>query len=280
MYVACRDAVTKSIGFDLIEGLNWLELNSFEMMLDRSYRNVYGYDLKRDLEKFKKILLENAFNINCILLANDLGRDLNLESKYVLDAIDIASRLDVRVLRINAVMKQIEGYTLDKYVERTLKFIDIVKNRLMEMDMCLAVENHGVISNNFDYLKRVLDNTDSDIFGVTLDTGNFYWYGYPINTVYKIVEEIAGRVRHTHIKNCVAKDGRKNVQRKPGEIAMMPLDRGDVDLEKVILTLYRKGYRRDLTVEDESLGKFKVEERKYIVKRDVEYLKEILNKIF
>ncbi|RLE69791.1 MAG: hypothetical protein DRJ45_06180, partial [Thermoprotei archaeon] len=224
MYVSCRDAIIRSIGFDLVGGLSWLGIDSFEMKLDRNYRNAFEYNLKKDLEEFRKILSENDFTVNCILLANDLGKDLSLEVKYVLDAIDIASRLDVRVLRINAIMKEIEGYTLDKYVKRTLEFIDIVKNRLRETNMCLAVENHGVISNNFDYLKRVLDATDPEIFGVTLDTGNFYWYGYPINTVHKIIEEIADRVKHTHMKNAVAKNGRKNVKRNVGEIVMAPLD--------------------------------------------------------
>ena len=279
MYVSCRDAIIRSIGFDLVGGLSWLGIDSFEMKLDRNYRNAFEYNLKKDLEEFKKILSENDFTVNCILLANDLGKDLSLEVKYVLDAIDIASRLDVRVLRINAIMKEIEGYTLDKYVKRTLEFIDIVKNRLRETNMCLAVENHGVISNNFDYLKRVLDATDPEIFGVTLDTGNFYWYGYPIDIVHKIIEEIADRVKHTHMKNAVAKNGRKNVKRNVGEIVMAPLDKGDVDLEKVVMTLYRKGYRGDLTIEDESLGRFKAEERKYIVRNDVKYLKKILDKI-
>ena len=37
--------------------------------------------------------------------------------------------------------------------------------------------------------------------GLTLDTGNFYWYGHPLSKVYELYEMFASRVFHTHCKS-------------------------------------------------------------------------------
>ncbi len=55
-----------------------------------------------------------------------------------------------------------------------------------------------------------------------------------------------------------------------------PLYEGDIDFHRVIGTLRRAGYTGDLCIEDESLGKFPAAQRRGILAKEIQYLKECL----
>ncbi len=115
--------------------------------------------------------------------------------------------------------------------------------------------------------------------GLTLDTGNFYWYGYPLQEVYKIILDFAPYVKHTHLKNVSYSEERRNVVRKPGEgwpKVAAPLYVGDINLERVVDMLNKAGYDKDLTIEDESLGNFPREQRAEILRKDIEFVKRLI----
>lgn len=57
----------------------------------------------------------------------------------------------------------------------------------------------------------------------------------------------------------------------------MPLYEGDIDLKRVIRVLREAGYTGDLTIEDESLGKYVEEERKIVLKKDIEFIKKLIS---
>ena len=72
----------------------------------------------------------------------------------------------------------------------------------------------------------------------------------------------------------------KNVRVANGNIKMAPLyEEGEVDFQYVIEVLLKEGYERDITVEDESLGKLRPEERKEVLRRDVEFLRKIVKEV-
>ena len=59
-----------------------------------------------------------------------------------------------------------------------------------------------------------------------------------------------------------------------------PLDEGDISLEKVLGILKDAGYKGDLCIEDESLGKWTTSsERIAVLKRDVSHLQNILERL-
>jgi sugar phosphate isomerase/epimerase len=61
---------------------------------------------------------------------------------------------------------------------------------------------------------------------------------------------------------------------------MCPFDEGDIDLSKVVGMLAEAGYKGDLCIEDESLGKCKsAEEKLQVFKRDVAALKKALDSV-
>ncbi|MBU2495925.1 MAG: sugar phosphate isomerase/epimerase, partial [Candidatus Omnitrophica bacterium] len=55
-----------------------------------------------------------------------------------------------------------------------------------------------------------------------------------------------------------------------------PIYEGDLDHGRVIRILKETGYDGPLTIEDESLGKFEPANQKEVLKKDVSYLKKLL----
>jgi len=287
MFLGVRD-IPKSYSFsNLFEMLNELDVKSFELRITRdlkfaeeiekSFQEYLNLDDVYNFNKLRKKLEEQGYVISALLLANDfMPNILDEQVKYVVLSCEIAEKLGVEVVRINGPMREIDGYTVDMYVELTKKALDIIKNNCK---VTLAIENHGVISNRPDYLEKLFSLYDPEFLGLTLDTGNFYWYGHPLSKVYDIIKKFASRVKHTHIKNATVPPNNREKIRKPAQVIMAPLYEGDIDLRQVFKLLREKGYTRDLTIEDESMGRFTPEERKNIIRKDVAFLKEILKSL-
>jgi sugar phosphate isomerase/epimerase len=118
----------------------------------------------------------------------------------------------------------------------------------------------------------------SNRLGLTLDTGNFYWFGHPLSKVYELYEAFAPRVFHTHCKSIKFPPSERQKQRpvgwEYGKYAC-PIYEGDIDFRRVLKTLIAAGYTGDLCVEDESLGRFPAAERGKILAKEVRYLKDL-----
>jgi len=282
MFIAIRDVLLKSLGFnDVFEGLRHLGLNSIELALDRELKAVAFHNIKlkdfSSINEFKSLLKENNIHICALLLGNDLGSEnLEKELKYIKSSMEIAKELGVKVVRVNAVMKLRPNWTLSDALKVTVKALKEASE--YDKKIWLAVENHGIISNKREFLRSLFENTKGFRIGLTLDTCNFYWYGYPLTKVYEIYEEFAKYVKHTHIKNATA-IGPRDSFRKPGEVQMKPLYEGDIDLKRTVLTLMKSGYEGDLTIEDESLGHYSVKERRKIIVKDIQFLERILKEV-
>lgn len=290
MFLSIRDFTVKWVGYDTVfKGLKDLGIPSFELFvsrelkvesyLDMGYVTELGFNVatREDREDLKKRLKDAELTVCAILVENDFSsEDLNKEVDYVLSAIKVASELEVNVVRINAVMRPIQGYDLDKHVKRVADAVGKCMTSCHNLGVSLAVENHGVIANKREFLRSLFQKVNDEHLGLTLDTGNFYWFGYPLKEVYDIVEEFASKVKHTHVKNAIVEPNMRETFRKPGDVRMAPLYQGDIDLGRVVKMLKKAGYDYDLTIEDESLGVFKDKERLEVLKKDIEFIRRLL----
>lgn len=290
MFLSIRDFTVKWVGYDTVfGGLKDLGIPSFELFvsrelkvesyLDMGYVTELGFDVssKEAREDLKRRLREAGLSVCAILVENDFSsEDLNKEVDYVISAIKVASELEVGVVRINAVMRPIPGYDLEKHVKRVADAVGKCMNLCHNLGVSLAVENHGVIANKREFLRSLFQTVDDESLGLTLDTGNFYWFGYPLREVYDIVEEFASKVKHTHVKNATVEPDRRETFREPGDVEMAPLYKGDINLERIVEILRKAGYDYDLTIEDESLGMFKGEERLAVLRKDIEFIRKLI----
>lgn len=188
-----------------------------------------------------------------------------------------AKALDVRAVRIDVVPRKLAGKP-----DEFLRFAIDMGKRLVKVaegsELHYGVENHGDTSNKPEFLRKLFDGIGSPKFGLTLDTANFYWFGHPLSKLYVIYEEFAPRVFHTHCKSIRYPEDRRDAQRPMGweyDKYTCPLYEGDIDFKRVAAILRQAGYRGDLCVENESLGRFPEGERAGILKREAELLRKL-----
>jgi len=295
MFVSVRDFTVVWVGYEnLVEGLKALGISKYEMHVNKKLsQDTYidmgqevklGFNLRTTEERKNFVkFCENAGIAPCaILLENDFSNnDLGEEISYIKEATQLADDIGVKVIRINPHMRIKKDHSVEFYSKQFVEILTRIIEETSNSSVVYAVENHGYIGNNEQFLDYIFAEINSSRFGLTLDTGNFYWYGYPLSKVHQLIERYARFVRHTHLKNLKYPEDKKEVQRKPGEgfpEIGAPLYEGDIDLNKVIQFLKEANYNGDLTIEDESLGNYEQNERKEILKKDIEFVKSLISK--
>ncbi|MGB9758905.1 MAG: sugar phosphate isomerase/epimerase family protein [Thermoproteota archaeon] len=295
MFVSVRDFTVVWVGYkNLAEGLKELGIDKYEMHVNRKLsQDTYidmgqevklGFNLKSTEERKNFVSFSESMGIKpcAILLENDFSNDnLEEEINYIKEATRLADDIGVEVIRINPHMKVKKNQSIDFYSTQFTEILTSIIDETSDSSVVYAVENHGYIGNNEQFLDYVFKEISSSRFGLTLDTGNFYWYGYPLSKVHQLIEKYARFVRHTHLKNLKYPEAKREAQRKPGEgfpKVGVPLYEGDIDFKKVIRLLKEANYNGDLTIEDESLGNYDQKERKEILKKDVEFIKSLISK--
>ena len=145
-----------------------------------------------------------------------------------------------------------------------------------------AVENHSNTTNDPAFLHPVLDQVGSKRLGVTLDIGNFYWFGHPLSKVYELCETFAPYVFHTHCKNIRYPAAERQRRRPMGwEYAeyARPVDQGDIDYVRVATILSKVGYHNDFCVENEFLNQLSPVAACRTLAREIQFLKQVRNKV-
>lgn len=214
--------------------------------------------------------------ISAFCMANRFDERPDEEVEWVKRVARACKTVATSAIRIDVVPRRLKG-------EKFLKFaIDICKRIVQATEdtaVRFGVENHGRVTNDTDFLERLFDGVGSDRLGLTLDTANFYWFGYPLSDLYKIYERFARRVVHTHCKSIAYPEDRRNVRRTPGwrySKYNCPIYEGDIDFKRVIAILRRAGYDNDLCIENESLGKFPRQERREVLAEEIKFLKMLV----
>ena len=288
MYVSIREASLKGADYKSItEGLKALGLDTVELEFYRDY-TVWAPDRWEKLQFTRDTaarIIREAFpdrgiGICAFLLHNNFNcDDPQAEVNWVIDVVNTAAAMHIPAIRIDAITK---GERDEPFEVRVTRFVDSMKKVIAataDTNVSLGIENHGVQGNDPAFLHEVIRRVGSARLGVNMDTGNFYWNGYPLEEVYSILESVAPNTKHTHVKNICYPEDRRSVQRESGwEYAtyVSPIDEGDIDHARVVSILKKVGYEGPLTIEDECLHKFDAAGRKQVLENDVAYLRGLL----
>ncbi|MCS7186346.1 MAG: sugar phosphate isomerase/epimerase family protein [Armatimonadota bacterium] len=292
MFVSIRDDVVLHGGFpSVVEGLSFLGIYAVEVSVGRDFsaRSLTSPNQKLDIRSDNDLTIleretsQSGIRICAFLLGNDFGReDAKEQVEWMVEVVNAAHRLGISAIRVDAIVSGWEGMGIDKAINLFAENIKKVLDETENTDVHLGIENHGTLGNRPEFLQAVFDAVNSPRLGLTLDSGNFYWFGHPLSQVYEIMRQFASRVKHTHIKNISYPQEIREQQRPIGyEYGkyVCPIPDGDIDHEVVASILKEAGYAGDLCIEDESLGKFSPEERRDVLKRDAEYLKSLVSKL-
>ncbi|MFH0797067.1 MAG: sugar phosphate isomerase/epimerase family protein [Candidatus Omnitrophota bacterium] len=289
MYVSVREAILQQAGYSSIaEGLKDLGLDSVEAEFFRDY-TIYApgswQKMPLDRDNLAKTITVSygpaGIKICAFLLHNNFNcADRAGEVKWVIDVVKTAETLKIPAIRIDAIT---QGEREEPFETRVNRFVSCMQEVLSATEgnpVQLGIENHGVQGNDPNFLQRVIGQVGNTRLGVNMDTGNFYWYGFPLNEVYEVLKSVSKYTKHTHVKNIRYPEETRNQKREIGwEYGkyVSPIYEGDIDHGQVVRILKSAGYEGPLTIEDESLGKFaKPEERKDVLRKDTTYLKTLL----
>jgi sugar phosphate isomerase/epimerase len=213
--------------------------------------------------------------ISALCMSNHFAERPDVEVQWCGKAARAAKALGVRAIRIDVVPQRLARAEFLPLAVKTLK---AVIEATEETGVAFAIENHGNTTNDPEFLKPLFDGVGSKRLGLTLDTGNFYWFGHPLSKVYALFEAFAPRVFHTHCKSIKYPEAEREKQRSLGwEYGKYtcPIYEGDIDFRRVLKILVGAGYSGDLCVEDESLGRFPAAERGKILAKEVRYLQDL-----
>ena len=195
--------------------------------------------------------------------------------EHAAGAVRAARELGAPVVRIDPLARD-KSLSPDAVRENFIRRTAELLCRMEDTGVKLGIENHGPLANDPAFLDSVLAAIPDSRLGLTLDTGNFYWFGFPLEAVYELIERYAPAVKHTHLKNI---NFPAEVAARRREVGFeykqycCPLHEGNLDLRRIVKTLRDAGYERDLCVEDESLFKTAPEQRPAVLRREVSALR-------
>jgi sugar phosphate isomerase/epimerase len=289
MNVSVRDAmVPVNEGDSFFTALRDLGLNAVELEVrpDGSLPNLvengasaFSIADAAGLERLKERLAAENVSLSALLMGTDFsGDEADRHVEWAIHTTRAAHQLGAPAVRIDTATRNSElsvAQIRDNFVRRIRRVLDATQ----ETGVGLGIENHGRISNDPQFLEEVFAAVPDARLGMTLDTGNFYWYGWPLEELYGILEHFAPRARHTHVKNINYPPELANRQREIGyEYGQYcsPLDEGNIDIRRVVHIRRDAGYQDDLCIENEALGKYPAEERPNIIRRDAQTLRAAL----
>ena len=110
----------------------------------------------------------------------------------------------------------------EKYIEKVGQFVKMCENEIGDSNLKIAIEN--VDSNPFtqSQIKALDIMLQSDVFGLTLDTGHEYCLGFKDSPIF---EKYSEKLIHMHLHDAVSKS------------AHLPLGSGGVDITGSIFKL-------------------------------------------
>lgn len=277
MYLSIRDEVVFSAGYTVLgDGLKDLAIPGVELWVKRDdtvptlfpIEGKERFDLTQadDLELLRAQAGEHSITLAALCMGTNFNaEDRGAEIDWVVRAVRAAFALGIPAIRIDAIMSGEQHLPLEERQRLVAQAIRTILDTTVETPVELGIENHGFQGNDPEFLTGLLLLVDSPRLGLTLDSGNFYWRGWPLSKVYEIFNQFAGVVKHTHIKNIGYPAEIRETQREIGyEYGKYccPIHEGDIDHRRYFEALRKAGYDRDLCLEDESLGKYSPEERK------------------
>lgn len=228
------------------------------------------------IQVLKDDLSASGCRITAFMMSNRFDEQLEQELKSARGLVKAAQQLGVGVIRLDVVPRKLSGDQFIPFAIDTCKRLCAMTNGT---SVRFGVENHGKITNNPQFLDKLFDGVGSEKLGLTLDCANFYWWGHPVNDLYPIYEKFAPRVVHTHCKSIRYPEDKKNIRREIGwEYGKYncPIYEGDLDFKRIVKILRKAGYRGDLCVEDESLGKYPANEQADIMRKEIAMLKKLV----
>lgn len=193
-------------------------------------------DVKANTACIKQVADDLGLEIAALSLGNDfvllddgaIAAQVERAKKFA----ELAHILGCHIFRTEGGQPK-EAVPEDQHAAAIIKSVEAALPMCEEMDMYLAIDNHGVVSNDHKVMMAVLEHFEHPRVGTNLDTMNYRWFGYSVDELPDIYEAVAPYVLSTHMK-----DGTNS---RPNYVGAA-LGDGEIPLQAAVAALKKNGY--------------------------------------
>ncbi len=229
-YNAPGETLAEFLDWAAATGFQYVELTCDDLGLEGS-QNPHA-----EAEKVRDMLEQRGLKASAVAAHNDF---------VVLEADEVAQQMER--LEVICELAQIAGTDVlrteggapkdevpeDRWAEAITNCCRQALEFIEPMAMKLAIDNHGVVSNDIPLLLEVIESVNSPLVGSNLDTMNVRWYGWSVAECDEFYPQLAPHVLHTHMK-----DGTGNREDYQGAA----LGDGEIHLDYAVELLKEVGY--------------------------------------
>jgi sugar phosphate isomerase/epimerase len=247
-----------------LDQLHELGISAIEIRIDEALQPIH---LRGELD--------GSIRIAAILLMTDFADD---QVDWVTRAIARAAELGAGVVRVDP-LTAAKDLSAGQITGNCIRNIRAILAGTAGSDVRIGLENHAHFANDEAFLDRVLGEIPDARFGLTLDTGNFYWFGYPLDEVYRLIDKYAPRTVYTHIKSINYPSEVRNIRREIGyeyKRHCSRLAEGDLDLRRIAGIFKSHNYGGDYCIENESLFKLSEAQKMLALQSDMATLRNAI----
>ncbi len=283
--VACRDASLRGVNeTDTAAAMAAVGVEGVELTVEMDGKcpmlfgggKAYSIATPDGVKALRDALWPHGRKVSAFCLHNAFDQRREEELDLVARTSRTAAELGVPAIRLDVVPRKIKDR--DEFLRFAVDIARKILDATKDLPVRFGVENHGGTTNRPEFLRAMFDAVGDKRFGLTLDTGNFYWFGHPLSKLYDIYAEFAPWACHTHCKSIRYPEAEREKQRAMGweyEKYFCPIDEGDIDFGRVARILRQADYRGDLCIENESLHKVPKEQHRDILRREADLLRKI-----
>ncbi|MFA5645234.1 MAG: sugar phosphate isomerase/epimerase family protein [Candidatus Ratteibacteria bacterium] len=222
------------------QGVKYVELLASKIIVE-------GEDTEKNISTFSQFLDRFGIKVSQVTACNDFlqptEEEWNAQIAKIVEAAKIARTLGAKLLRIDGGWEKpgVEKKDYDRLITEGLK---IALEATEPYGVKFALDNHGMVTNDYLYQLDLFSRIDSERLGANLDTMNYRVFGYSVEKLPEIYHAIAPYTFHTHLKDG---SGRRKVEGYRGAV----LGKGEIPLDLVLDELAAVGYEGVLCAEYE-----------------------------
>jgi sugar phosphate isomerase/epimerase len=281
--VGCRDAMLRPLDPECWTAAREVAAEVIEVTVNDQFalpslshpQQPYSIATPEGVHRLTEDLQGAGVRISAFCVESRFDTRPDFECEFTAKLAHIAQQMAIPAIRLDVLTFKMQPR---EFVATAVSLVKRVIAATEDTNVRFGTENHGPRGNDPSFLLPLIDGVASKRFGVTLDTGNLYWFGRPLSQVYDLMEKLAPHAVHTHCKNIAYPAEKREEQRPTGwEYARYeaPVDRGDIDFTKVVKILRAAGYTGDLCVENETLNRLPAAERAPVLAAEIAYLKKL-----
>ncbi len=236
-------------GFDLERFVDFASTSGFvcaEIPAKNIWDKVDFPTAERQATALRTLLADHGMHLSALSAGNDFIQPspeaLAAQVDRLRQVCHLARLAGTSLVRIDGGHPKDNAVPQEQWFDLIVQGLRAIRPFIESEGFVLALDNHGISTNDADFQVRVFEAVGSKNIGANLDTMNYRWFGHDIETVNRFYREIAPYVRHTHMK-----DGRGSRSTYQGTV----LGQGELNLQAAVDALRDVHYRGPWLVEYE-----------------------------